>query len=134
MKLSLFIFIYNENKHLMNKRKPKKEFKLRGRFWIEGPNGTFLGRGRVRLLESIRDCGSISAAARAMKMSYRRAWDLVDSMNNQCSSPVVKKSTGGKGGGGAILTEKGEEVIRVFWSAHLEFEKYIDMKNQSLSL
>lgn len=105
-----------------------------GRFWIEGPNGTFLGRGRVRLLEGIREHGSISGAARSMKMSYRRAWDLVDSMNNQSSAPVVETSAGGKGGGGAKLTHKGEEVVDLFWSAHLEFEKYIDHKNQSLSI
>lgn len=105
-----------------------------GRFWIEGPNGTFLGRGRVRLLEGIRDHGSISAAARAMNMSYRKAWNLVDVINNRSPAPIVEKSTGGRGGGGAVLTQKGEEMIRLFWSIHLDFEKYIDSKNQSIKI
>lgn len=116
----------------MSNRKARKNFRLMGRFWIEGPNGTFLGRGRVRLLEGIRDHGSISAAARSMNMSYRRAWKLVEAINLQSADPIVEKSTGGKGGGGAVLTEKGKQVIDVFWSAHLDFEKYIESKNQTL--
>ena len=83
-----------------------KSYRLRGRIWIEGPEGTFLGYGRVVLLERIRDYGSISATVRSMKMSYRHAWMLVESMNNQSAKPVVEKTTGGKGGGGQFLPER----------------------------
>jgi molybdate transport system regulatory protein len=100
-------------------------FRARGRFWIEGPEGTFLGYGRVILLERIRDHGSISAAARSMEMSYRHAWQLVDSMNRQSKTPVVAKSTGGKGGGGAVLTEAGERAIELFWPAYAEFKEHL---------
>lgn len=93
----------------------KNSYYLRGRFWIEGPEGTFLGYGRTLLLERIQAYGSISAAARSMEMSYRHAWKLVDAMNKQSKQPVVEKTTGGKGGGGAKVTKAGEQAIALFW-------------------
>lgn len=119
--------------HLMTK-KQAQTYRLRGRLWIEGPEGTFLGYGRVVLLERIRDCGSISAAARSMEMSYRHAWELVDSMNRQSSSPVVEKSTGGKGGGGAKVTEAGQRAIEVFWAAHKDYQQFLAERGQGLGL
>jgi molybdate transport system regulatory protein len=70
-----------------------------------------LGPGKIRILESIRDGGSISEAARGMKMSYRSAWLLVDSMNALFRKPVVTTTLGGRGGGSATLTEFGAEVV-----------------------
>lgn len=71
-----------------------------------------LGPGKVKILECIRDGGSISEAARGMKMSYRSAWLLVDSMNSQFKQPVVNTTLGGRGGGSATLTEFGADVIQ----------------------
>lgn len=71
----------------------------------------YLGPGKVRLLELIGELGSISAAARAMAMSYRRAWLLVASMNEAFNGPVVSSAVGGKAGGGAVLTTVGREII-----------------------
>jgi molybdate transport system regulatory protein len=71
-----------------------------------------LGPGKVRLLELIRDTGSISAAGRAMGMSYRRAWLLVDDLNRSFKKPLVVTQLGGSGGGGAELTSLGEDVAR----------------------
>ena len=71
-----------------------------------------LGPGKVTILESIRDGGSISEAARLMKMSYRSAWVLVDSMNTLFRKPVVDTTLGGRGGGSATLTDFGADVIR----------------------
>lgn len=102
--------------------------------WIEGPDGTFLGYGRVVLLERIREHGSISAAARSMEMSYRHAWKLVDSMNRQSRSPVVRMSTGGRGGGGASLTEAGECAIRTFWWFWGDFKDFLASRTQTLRL
>jgi molybdate transport system regulatory protein len=70
-----------------------------------------LGPGKVQILESIRDGGSISEAARWMKMSYRSAWLLVDSMNSLFKKPVVNTTLGGRGGGSATLTDFGRDVI-----------------------
>src|ERR671923_1898556 len=71
-----------------------------------------LGPGKIQILESIRDGGSISGAARGMNMSYRSAWLLVDSMNSQFRKPVVSTTLGGRGGGAATLTAFGAEVIQ----------------------
>lgn len=116
----------------MKKRKSGRRFQIKGRFWIEGPRGTFLGYGRIRLLEQIREHGSISAAARSMNMSYRKAWNLVEAVNHQSLKPLVEKNTGGKGGGGAVLTQLGQHAINMFWEAHSDFEEFIEARNQYL--
>jgi len=70
-----------------------------------------LGPGKADLLEHIRDTGSIAAAGRAMAMSYKRAWSLVDQMNSGFQQPLVASARGGAKGGGAQLTETGEQVL-----------------------
>jgi molybdate transport system regulatory protein len=74
-------------------------------------SGARIGPGKIKLLESIRDTGSISAAAREMGMSYKRAWVLLDSINQAFTEPVVSAAPGGAGGGGARLTAFGAEVL-----------------------
>jgi molybdate transport system regulatory protein len=70
-----------------------------------------LGPGKVKLLEAVARTGSISAAAREAGMSYRRAWVLIDEMNHLFKGPLVATSTGGKGGGGAHVTELGQMAL-----------------------
>jgi molybdate transport system regulatory protein len=70
-----------------------------------------IGPGKIALLENIQKCGSISAAGRAMDMSYKRAWDLVDEINRICRQAVVDRQTGGKNGGGAALTTFGLSLV-----------------------
>ena len=70
-----------------------------------------IGPGKIQLLEKIREFGSISAAGRAMDMSYKRAWDLVDDINRICRQAAVDRQTGGKNGGGAALTSFGESLV-----------------------
>jgi molybdate transport system regulatory protein len=70
-----------------------------------------IGPGKIQLLENIHSCGSISAAGRAMDMSYKRAWDLVDEINRICRRAAVARQTGGKNGGGAILTPFGKSLV-----------------------
>ena len=77
---------------------------------IDFEDGRALGPGKVRLLELVDQTGSISAAARSMEMSYRRAWLLIDAMNQTFREPVVATRGGGAGGGGAALTPFGLEV------------------------
>lgn len=74
-------------------------------------SGARIGPGKAELLESIRSSGSISAAARALGMDYKRAWLLVDSLNRAFSTPAVLRTAGGPGGGGATLTPFGEELL-----------------------
>ena len=70
-----------------------------------------IGPGKIQLLENIGSCGSISAAGCAMEMSYKRAWDLVDEINRICRHPAVERQTGGKNGGGAVLTPFGMSLV-----------------------
>ncbi|MDB5633985.1 MAG: putative transcriptional regulator, ModE family [Tardiphaga sp.] len=70
-----------------------------------------IGPGKIQLLENIHATGSISAAGRAMEMSYKRAWDLVDELNKICGQAAVERQTGGKNGGGAMLTPFGLSLV-----------------------
>lgn len=78
---------------------------------IDLDDGSRIGPGKIELLENIDRHGSISAAGRAMEMSYKRAWDLVDEINRDCRQPVVARQTGGKNGGGAALTDFGGQLV-----------------------
>ena len=80
-----------------------------------GP-GRAIGHGKIRLLEAVRDYGSISAAGRSMGMSYRRAWLLIDELNHIFEEPVVDAKHGGSGGGGAELTHFGHRVVERYRS------------------
>jgi molybdate transport system regulatory protein len=73
-----------------------------------------IGPGKIRLLELIKETGSISAAGRALEMSYRQAWLLIDELNRMFRDPVVIAQTGGGGGGGAIVTETGDDIVRLY--------------------
>ena len=74
-------------------------------------SGARFGPGKAALMESIHDTGSISAAARGMGMSYKRAWMLIDSINRAFEKPAVEAATGGHGGGGARLTPFGHDLL-----------------------
>lgn len=76
-----------------------------------------IGPGKVALLEAIAATGSISAAARALGMSYRRAWTLVDEMNRGFAQPVVDTAAGGLQGGGAVLTEVAQGIVERYRAA-----------------
>ncbi len=77
-------------------------------------DAAMLGPGKAQLLQGIRDSGSISAAGRAMAMSYKRAWSLVEEMNAAFAEPLVASARGGAGGGGATLTATGEQVLQLY--------------------
>ena len=82
---------------------------IRPRLYLGGD--VKLGPGKIDLLRLVAEHRSISAAARAMDMSYKRAWQLIDSMNRDFGAPVVTTSTGGRGGGGASLTDLGRTLL-----------------------
>ena len=73
-----------------------------------------MGPGKAALIEAIDRSGSISGAAREMEMSYRRAWQLVDAINSSFTEPLVVTATGGKRGGGAVVSDLGREVVKRF--------------------
>ncbi len=91
-----------------------KDWTVGVRLWVERDGETLLGPGRLELLEAIERCHSISAAARDLHMSYRRAWLLVEGMNRAAGQPLVRTQTGGRDGGGAELTPRGRLAADLF--------------------
>ncbi|NAS32063.1 LysR family transcriptional regulator [Flavobacteriaceae bacterium R38] len=89
-------------------------YEINSRIWIKADDNMLLGIGRVELLKAIDKTGSLSKAAVSMKMSYKKAWELIDSVNKSGALPAVRTSTGGKDGGGTVLTEYGKEIISIY--------------------
>jgi len=83
-------------------------------------SGARIGPGKIAVLEEIGRSGSISAAGRALRMSYRRTWELVEDLNRSLGTPVVETAAGGSGGGGAVLTQAGKAVIERYRAIQMD--------------
>ena len=106
--------------------KSKKEtIGLDGSIWFQKAENRFLGGDRITLLEKIDELGSISSAAKAEGISYKTAWHLVNLMNNLSEKPLVERMTGGKGGGGTVLTREGKKIIGQFRVVQEEHRKFL---------
>lgn len=92
----------------------KDEDRVGARLRVVVAPGVGFGPGKAALLQSIKETGSIAAAGRQIGMSYKRAWYLVEAMNGHFDQPLVEASKGGKTGGGAKLTQLGEDVLSAF--------------------
>jgi molybdate transport system regulatory protein len=93
---------------------PESGVVVKSKVWLEKDGKLLMGWGRATLLERIDELGSISAAARSMKLAYRNAWLWVEAMNRLAPSPLVVKSTGGSRGGYARLTEEGRKIVKEY--------------------
>lgn len=100
--------------------------KIDGRFWLTKEGQSFLGTGRIELLERIDKIGSIHAAAKEMKMSYKAAWERINGMNALADQPLIERTTGGKGGGGTKLTPYARELIATFHRFNELHRQFID--------
>jgi molybdate transport system regulatory protein len=113
-----------------------KEIELRGNVWMMVGGENFGGHGRIALLAEIAACGSITQAAKSMKMSYKAAWDAIDTMNNLAGEPLVERLAGGKGGGGTRLTPRGEQLVanfRLIDRVHREFVTQLNRQATGLA-
>lgn len=108
-------------------------FDVDGNIWIKKDDRGFIGRGRVELLQNIQIHGSISKAAKQMKMSYKAAWDSVDIMNKLSNKPLVTKVTGGKGGGGTLITAHAKEIIEAYNKISSLYRSYFDTLSNSFN-
>ena len=97
-----------------------------GRFWLTKDGRSFLGSGRIELLNLIEKTGSINAAAKEMKMSYKAAWERINSMNELADEPIIQRKVGGKGGGGTTLTPYAHELIKTYNRLHELHRQFID--------
>jgi len=83
-------------------------------------SGARIGPGKIAVLEEIARAGSISAAGRALKMSYRRTWELVEDLNKSLGTPVVETAAGGSGGGGTVLTKAGMTIVNSYRAIEMD--------------
>ncbi len=93
---------------------PETGIVMKTKVWVEKDGKLLMGWGRATLLERIDQFGSISAAAKSMKLAYRNAWLWVEAMNRLSTKPLVEKGTGGAHGGYARLTEEGRRIVREY--------------------
>ena len=106
------------------------EFGLQGQIWITAGDESMGGHGRIHLLAKIAELGSISQAAKSMKMSYKAAWDAVNHMNNLAGEPLLHRTTGGKGGGSTTLTERGQQLISNFQRIEQVHQRFLQELSQ----
>lgn len=92
---------------------------------IDGEN-SFLLKKRIALLKAIDEVGSLNLAAKMVPLSYKGAWDMIDTMNNLCPMAVVEKNTGGVGGGGTKLTEYGKNLVKTYDVIEREHQKFLE--------
>ncbi|GAB3570917.1 LysR family transcriptional regulator [Spirosoma luteolum] len=104
---------------------------VRGRVWLESQE-RFFGIGRLELLTHIQQTGSINKAAKAMNMSYKRAWEMVQSMNGQADAPLVVTQTGGEKGGGAVVTDEGLRYLTYFQGLQERFAQFLASEEAQL--
>ncbi len=106
----------------MGKRKPGDAARKSNRLSIrlDLASGARIGPGKVAVLEEIARSGSISAAGRALHMSYRRTWELVEDLNRTLGTPVVETAAGGSGGGGAVLTRAGKAIVERYRAIEMD--------------
>lgn len=90
------------------------KIQIHSRIWLKKGGKNYLGNGRVKLLKHIQQEGSILKASKAMRMSYRSAWDNMQQIRELSKKELIVSVSGGKKGGGTILTEEGEKAIEVF--------------------
>jgi len=88
--------------------------KIEGKLWIDINGLGIAGHGRIRLLELIDETGSIKKAAESIKMSYKAAWDSINFLNETYGKNLVERQTGGKGGGGTVLTVHGKNLVKTY--------------------
>jgi len=109
---------------VMGKRKPRSTEAAhagdRLSIRLDLASGARIGPGKVAVLEEIARSGSISAAGRALRMSYRRTWELVEELNRSLGTQVVETAAGGSGGGGAVLTPAGKAVIERYRAIEMD--------------
>lgn len=103
-------------------------YEIKSRIWIQSSQGVFLGEGRIQLLKAVQQHGSLSKASKSLKMSYKKAWNLMDAINKTGKEPLVLTNTGGTGGGGSSLTPYGKRMIATFEKINKSCWEFLDQQ------
>lgn len=113
---------------MTGRRKKKSDpLELHGAVWLTVGGENLGGHGRVGLLRAIAEQGSITQAAKAIGMSYKAAWDAVDTMNNLAGEPLVERTTGGRGGGATRLTQRGTQLVERFAQIDAIHQRFVKL-------
>jgi molybdate transport system regulatory protein len=107
-------------------------FKVSGSLWIEGEGQRFFGPGPVELLELIEKTGSISKGAKAMGLSYKKAWEIVNRINGLTATPFVITSVGGGDGGGSTISAEAKEMIAWYRALRERFRMFLENESEDL--
>lgn len=111
---------------------PDAPLALSGTLWFEKSGHKLFAADRIALLSKIHELGSITQAAKAVGISYKTAWDLVNLMNNLADRPLVARSAGGKGGGGTSLTEEGQRLLHRFETFTREHQRFLESLDRTM--
>ena len=107
-------------------------YKVTGSLWLECEGERFFGPGRVELLKGIEETGSINKAAKKMRMSYKKAWEMISALNAQATKPFVITQTGGENGGGSVITEEAKLLINYHQQLRERFLEFLEKETQQL--
>ena len=119
------------------RRHRSRRLELKGSLWIAAGGESLGGHGRIALLRAVGEAGSITQAAKALGMSYKGAWDAIDTMNTLSGEPLVERATGGRGGGGTRLTERGRQLVERYTeldAVHQRFVRLLDETGMQLDV
>lgn len=108
--------------------------KIKSKIWIESDEGIIISEGRIQLLKQIEATGSLNKAAKAMNISYQKAWKLVDASNKASKKPLVVTQIGGNKGGGTVLTPYGKSLIDSFEIINSSCWKFLDSELEKCNL
>jgi molybdate transport system regulatory protein len=110
------------------------DIRIKSKFWIEVDGRPVFGRGRRCLLEAIEKYGSINKAAKEINISYRKAWSYLNTMEERLGMKLIDRQTGGKDGGGAILTENARTILKKYRGLERGLQKIVEGKLQKIFL
>ena len=118
-------------KSLLN---PAGAYKIGGKLWIECDGKKFFGPGPVELLALIDQTGSINRAAKEMNMSYKKAWEMINELNELVVHPLVITQSGGEKGGGSVITEEAKKLINYHKQLRERFNAFLEKETAEFSL
>ncbi|QIM51995.1 TOBE domain-containing protein [Hydrogenophaga crocea] len=112
------------------KNRGKQRLQVHGALWLSMDGANVAGQGRIALLRAVAKHGSITQAAKAFGMSYKAAWDAIDTMNQRSRTPVVERVTGGRGGGSTLLTAYGQRLVERYAQVQAVHQRFLQLLEQ----
>lgn len=113
---------------------PGDAYTIGGKLWIECNGKKFFGPGPVELLAFIEQTGSINKAAKEMNMSYKKAWEMINSLNSMVAHPLVITQSGGEKGGGSVITDEAKKLVAYHKNLRERFQAFLEKETANLQV